>query len=237
MKILMLHDCAYVSLELAKELVNLGVDVSRILYHNKLGFSLTKGFNLLMMLWQTKQSDCDLVHSHYLGPASTIAYLSGKPYIVHVHGSDVRNKHLSTVQKKVLKKSKAIVYATEDSKPFLPEHAIYIETPVGKQFRNLHKKRNIKTAYRTLRYESPEQAVDLMINGLKYEDMPKILNNVERFYDRHTIDNFSKTGLEALACGCTVINNGCSFKGLPKEHEAVNVAKKLERIYSNVINA
>jgi len=227
----MLHDCAYVGLELAKELTPLGVDVSMVQYHNRLGFNLKKGYNLLKMLLRTRRSNCDLVHSHYLGAASTIAYLSRKPYLIHAHGSDVRNKQLSTVQKKVLKKAKAIVYSTEDLKPFLPEHAIYLETPVGSQFRNMHKKRGIKTAYRTLRYESPEQSVDLTIDDIKYEDMPTVLNNVEIFYDRHTINNFSKTGLEALACGCTVVNNGCFFRGLPKEHEAVNVAKKLKEVY------
>jgi len=237
MKVLMLHDCAYVGYELTKELVNLDVVVTTLCYYNNLGFNISKGYNLLKMLIQTKKSDCDLIHAHYLGSAAVIAYLSRKPYIVHVHGSDVRNKKLSRMQKRVLKKAKTIVYGTQDLKPFLPEDAVYLPTPVGNQFRNMHNKRTIKTAYRTVRYEEPEVFVDNCVESIPYEYMPYILNLVETFYDRHTIPCLSKTAFEALACGCTVINGDQHIQGLPEEHKAKNVALQLEGIYQNVIYA
>ena len=237
MKVLMLHDCAHVGHELTKELVNIDVDVTLLQYHNRLGFNFTKGINLLRMLIACRRSNCDLIHAHFLGAAATVAYYSRKPYIIHVHGSDVRNRKLSSTQKKALKKASAIIYATPDLKQFLPQHAIYLETPVGKQFKNMHKKRHIKSAYRTVKYETSEHPVELLIEGIPYEDMPNLLNTIDMFIDRHTIDSLSKTALEALACGCTVKNGIFHMHGLPEKHKASNVAKKLKGIYTDVIHA
>ena len=232
----MLHDCAYVGYELSRELTKLGVNVRHLLYHNKLGVNLKKGCNLMRMMFQAKTADCDLIHAHYLGVASTIAYLTGKPYIVHAHGYDVRGRNLTVTQKKVLNNAEALIYATPDMEPFVPKDSIYLPTPIGSQFKDLHKQRTIKTAYRPVAYETPLNA-DLMLEGYTYEEMPQVLNTIETFIDRYSIDSLSKTALEALACGCNVKQNGYTVHGLPEQHQAENVAKQLKSVYCDVLNA
>lgn len=233
MKVLMLHDCSFVGFELSKELKRIGVEVEQLNYFDKLGVSFMKGLNITKMLVATVRSDVDLVHSHFLGTASVVAFLSGRPYVVHVHGSDVRNKNLTTVQKTVLKHARAILYATSDLKKRLPRRSIYLPTPVGSQFKNLNLERTFKTAYKPVSYEKTIKC-NLFLRYFRYDEMPKILNTVETFIDRYSVPSLSKTALEALACGCVVVKNGKKLKGLPPEHKARNVALRLYEIYEKL---
>lgn len=235
MKVLMLHDCAYVGYELSKELRKLGVTVDHLQYHNKLGFNFKKLRNIFNMFKKSVTSDADLIHAHYLGTASRIAYFTGIPYVVHCHGSDVRNKRLSRKQKKWLKKAKVILYSTPDLKQFLPTDAVYLPTPIGEQFKDLNIIRFIPDAYRVLKYEKNQNGFGL--KNIPYSDMPDILNTIETFHDRRSIHSLSKTGLEALACGCKVIDFNDNWRyGGSHFHKASIIAAKLKQIYEGILN-
>lgn len=242
LKILMLNDCAYVGYELKKELEsNFDVKINHVLYHNKLGFNFSKILNLVKMFNKTIFCKYDLIHVNYLGIASYIAFLSNKPYIIHVHGSDIRNPKYNTgvkinfIKQRILKNAVNIIYATPDLKKYLPNRSIYLETPVGNQFFNFkYSSRKYDIGYRKVWYEKQDLPYDIVLKDFKYSEMPKILNNIKYFFDRYKIDTLSKTALEALKCGCFVYDSyGRLIIGFPEEHDVKNVAKKLYKIYED----
>ena len=51
------------------------------------------------------------------------------------------------------------------------------------------------------------------------------------------VQTLSKTGLEALACGCKVIQwDGDVIVGLPDEHHPKTVVNKLWELYQTILN-
>ena len=95
-------------------------------------------------------------------------------------------------------------------------------------------KRVINDAFRPVKYE---KNMDFYaIKDIEYKEMPLILNSIKIFHDRKTIKSLSKTALEALACGCKVIDfNGNQHIIFPEKHRADNVAFKLYQIYKGVL--
>ena len=236
MKILMLHDCAFVGYELTRELKKHGVTIKHIQYHNKLGFSLKKGVNIIKALIIIKKFKPDLIHANYLGLPSKMANFSGFPFLIHCHGSDVR-KGLTKSQKRDIKKAEAILYATPDLKYCLPKTAIYLKTPVGPQFKNLKHERIFFNAYRPLKYEYQRYGPTFhKIEHTDYSEMPSLLNQVNTFHDRTTIKSLSKTALESLACGCNVLDYEKKWlRSLPEGHRVSEVAQELLKIYENIL--
>ena len=234
MKVVMIHDCANVGHELIKELKNFNIEINQFLYYDKKGITLSKLVNIPKLLLKIKNYNPDLIHAHYLGYSGMIAKISGRKYIIHVHGSDVRNKTLSFFQEWVLENAICIVYSTPDLKQFLSKRAIYLQTPIGNQFINMKINRVINDAFRPVKYEKNMNFY--AIKDLDYKEMPLILNRIKIFHDRKTIKSLSKTALEALACGCKVIDfNGNQHIIFPEKHRADNVAFKLYQIYKCVL--
>jgi hypothetical protein len=72
---------------------------------------------------------------------------------------------------------------------------------------------------------------------IMYGDMPAFLNKYElyvdvRYVDGKILENLSKTGLEALACGLDVLDYKLNRRhGLPEEYNPMNVTSRLEAIY------
>jgi hypothetical protein len=53
-----------------------------------------------------------------------------------------------------------------------------------------------------------------------------------RYVDNRMLENLSKTALEALACGLSILDYKLGFRrGLPSEHDPINVVKNLSKIY------
>lgn len=228
MRILMLHDCGYVGLEIAKRLRELGFHVDHVLYHTKMGFGLGKVAKIVGMFLRTVGARYDFVYAHYLGVASYIAQLSGLPYVVHCHGSDVRGVTYNSMQRTVLKEADLILYSTRDLAKYLPDRAKWLPTPVGSQFKDLGLNRTIWSAGRRLWYEVPNRDFGLAIEDIDYWDMPDLLNRVDTYVDQHTFEATSKTAYEALACGCRVVSYDGSVRvGLPDRHKVNNVVSRL----------
>ncbi|HKZ61488.1 MAG TPA: hypothetical protein VJZ68_03600 [Nitrososphaera sp.] len=76
-----------------------------------------------------------------------------------------------------------------------------------------------------------------MVAPIMYADMPQFLKRYKvyvdiRHVDKSILQNLSKTALEALACGLDVLDYQLKYhKGLPSEHDPVNVVSRLSSIY------
>jgi hypothetical protein len=72
---------------------------------------------------------------------------------------------------------------------------------------------------------------------IPYDDMPETLGKYHYFIDRHRIQSLSKTALESLAMGLTVIDwKGKELMGLPDKHDPYNVAKRTIEIYDKILS-
>jgi len=122
MKVVMVHDCAYVAYELRKGLVKRGVEVEHVF------FSGSPKVATLKMAWKLRRIKCDLVHAHFCRSSAYAAYLSGKPYIVHCHGSDIRGG-MNWLQRRCIKKARKVLVSTPDLLEILP-NATWLPNPV-----------------------------------------------------------------------------------------------------------
>ena len=83
------------------------------------------------------------------------------------------------------------------------------------------------------------EVYDRTKNPLMFGDMPSFLKKYRVYVDIKYVNNmilesFSKTGLEALACGLKVLNYQLKYhQGLPPEHNPTSVVARLMKIYSS----
>jgi len=229
MKIVMVGDCAYVGYELKRELEKRGIQVQ----HLRFRVNVLDVFRMALKLRNVK---ADLIHAHYCRGAAYACYFSGVPYITHCHGSDVR-KGLNWVQRLCLNRASKILVATPDLLKILP-NATYLPTPVGPQFRDLGFPRKGAVYFRKWYEKPPENTpvpFKILESTVPYKDMPELLNQFEYFIEQHISPILSKTALEALACGCKVVNLANQIlEGLPEQHKVENVVDKLLEIYLDV---
>jgi len=240
MKVLMIGDCAYVAYELARTLRERGYQVKQVTFNH---FSKLRYFKAVWTLLTLPFRSFDLIHAHYLRfPAYAALFastLTGKPFIIHCHGSDVRNKRLNLLQKLCLRKAKKIIVGTPDLQPYVPD-AIWLPTPVGPEFHDLGMCKQGAVYFKHQKDCGLPDFPSYMIKerDQRYVDMPKILNQYEYVLNYH-FSGFtrwlSKLSLEALRCGCkVVVDHGEILEGLPAIHEVDNVVSKLEQIYLEV---
>jgi glycosyltransferase involved in cell wall biosynthesis len=82
------------------------------------------------------------------------------------------------------------------------------------------------------------EVYDRMKNPIMYNAMPDFLRRYKiyidiRYVNKTTLQNLSKTALEALACGLKVLDYQLQYhQGLPREHNPTNVISHLSTIYS-----
>jgi hypothetical protein len=232
-RVLMVSDVAHVGYELSRELTRRGVEVSQLFFDP----SLYPRFSFVKMVWKLREAECDLLHAHYCVSPARASYLSGKPYVVHCHGSDVRNG-VGWSKRLCLERARKVLVATPDLLKVLP-NAIYMPTPVGPQFHNLGLRRK-GAAYFRKPFEKPPKIDWLNITVLDpvfaYEDMPKLLNTFEYFVD-DSLPDLSKTALEALACGGKVVTwkGDAVFEGLPEMHRVEKVVDRLLPVYEEAL--
>jgi len=84
------------------------------------------------------------------------------------------------------------------------------------------------------------QIIDRTKYPISYEKMPEFLKKFDtyvdiRYVNDNLLNNFSKTALEALACGLRVIDYAFrSWNSLPAANEPTNVTKKVLQIYESI---
>ena len=264
MKVVMLHDSAYVGAAFAKWLRRMGVEVKTMLLQ-----SVLKTTRVLRSI------DADLVHAHYARVPAWAALLSGKRFVVHCHGDDIRHGY-SLLNKLALKKASLILHSTPDLEG-LVKRSVYLPNPVDTELfqprRNVVKvKRALyfthQTAHPKTRGEEPlrgivdacrEADVEVTIlpkGSAKYEDMPSLLPSYDMFLDHWMCKAYSKTVLEAMRMCIPVIGYETPLEELkqkiiavkenPKplierglriveEHKPEKVAAKLNQLYLTVL--
>jgi hypothetical protein len=148
----------------------------------------------------------------------------------------------------------AVIVATPDLLHCVPKSTL-IANPVDlehfrpDEFRQIKKealtlKTEITNAQWTLDYcKNNNISVNIEVydrtkKPIMYADMPSFLKDYEFYVDikyvnTKVLESLSKTGLEALACGLTVINYELNYQqGLPPEHDPKNIVLHLVDIYS-----
>lgn len=195
---------------------------------------------VLTALW--KAWNYDIMHVDSLDKILwPMHILCHQPLIMHYHGTELR-----TNKRKRWKNADKILYSTPDLKPYLPETATYLPTPIDTEtFTDLRQPRK-EAVYFPHWYEPENLAWKVAENyGLSlhvqsdfvpYAEMPKFLNQYEYVIDRFQIHSLSRLALEALASGCKVICwDGQILDRFPSEHRVENVAKQLHQIYMSVL--
>ena len=82
------------------------------------------------------------------------------------------------------------------------------------------------------------EVIDRTKNPILYADIPNFMRGYRTYVDIRyvndiVLENLSSTALQSLACGLSVLDYKLQFRrGLPSEHDAVNVASQLSQIYS-----
>jgi len=212
MKIVMVNDCAYVGYELRRELIKRGFEVEHVFFTTS---RLPKVATLKMAV-KLRRIKCDLIHAHFCRSAAYAAYLSGNPYIVHCHGTDIRGG-VSWLKRRCLKKGKKVLVSTPDLLEILPS-ATWLPNPVDmERFKPLKEHDGKKVLYFPHWYEDLTEELkgiceklgcDLTVPrfySVPYEKLHLFLNEFDIFVDRFSIKSYSKTALEAMSCGIPVI--------------------------------
>ena len=211
LEIVMVHDCAYVGYELRRGLVNKGIKVQHLFFEE-----VPSKIATLKMALKLRRMRCDVIHAHFCRSPAYASYLSGTPYIIHCHGTDVR-WGMNWLQKKCLKKAKKVLVSTPDLLEVFPD-ATWLPNPVDtERFRSLKQHSENKILYFPQWYEdlsgelkriSEKFGYDITaysVHPIPYEKMHLFLNEFDIFVDRFSIKSYSKTALEAMACGIPVI--------------------------------
>lgn len=260
MKIAMVHDCAFVGYELRKELTRRGFEVKQLDFRGQHAKIAT-----LKMAYSLRKADCDIIHAHFARSSIYASYLSGKSYIAHCHGTDIR-WGMNWLQKKCLKNAEKVLVSTPDLLEILP-NATWLPNPTDvERFKPLKKHDENKLLYFPRWYEDHSDVLkemcaklgyDLTIQkfySVPYEEMHLFLNQFDIFIDRLLIEAYSKTAIEAMACGIPTIgwehdlNYLEQMKDMEKRrrlaeaqrnyvlkiHDSRKVTKKLISIYEEV---
>ncbi|HKX98040.1 MAG TPA: hypothetical protein VJL78_09450 [Candidatus Nitrosocosmicus sp.] len=175
-------------------------------------------------------------------------------YIKNHRKSIIRKRSNATVEKLADK----VLVSTPDLVPLVKKGSILLHNPVDTEhFDKKQSHRPIKRAF-TFATESTSDkdwiidfckknglgyvmVIDRTKNPIVYSQMPVFLRGFETYVDIRYINNqqiksYSKTALESLACGLTVIDHDLKvIQGLPEQHNPINVVQKLEGIYEEVI--
>lgn len=162
--------------------------------------------------------------------------------------------HLNSLRVTAQQLADEILVSTPDLLP-LVKNGIYfpnlIDMDLFKRIHNIEGKREAliinneaTNTQKSLEY-CKENNVDLDIeiynridNPLMYSEMPNLLRKYKiyvdvRFSGNQLITGMSKTALESLACGLTVLDNKLEYiKSFPKVHEPDIVINKLLELYS-----
>ena len=84
------------------------------------------------------------------------------------------------------------------------------------------------------------EVIDRTKNPILYADIPDFIRGYRTYVDIRyvndiVLENLSSTALQSLACGLSVLDYKLQFRsGLPSDHDAVNVASQLSKIYSDL---
>jgi hypothetical protein len=168
---------------------------------------------------------------------------------VYFHGSKLRTlppEQIPEIEKKV----KGIILSTPDLLQYCP-NGFVLPQPVDLElFKNFNKPRSydqvtINRSYQRdyieplikTRYPKCDYVVRNTTRPIPYDKMPDYLNNIKTYIDwkfdyskpnPKTINAYSTTALQALSCGCTVVNSNAVrlSKTLLRKHDSKIVVQE-----------
>jgi len=198
-------------------------------------------------LWLARKFD--IVHVHDFDKFVPLLkfFYRCKPVVLHYHGSRIRGRWKE--RKKYWNKADVLLYSVKDvESENMPETAIWMPNPVDTEFfKPLNVNREPNSALSIDTYLDKEKALQYALKhnlkltvkkaDIPYKLMPSLLNRFEYYIDVKTTGfSMSKTGLEALACGCKVINyHGEIVDRLPDEHKPEHVVSELMETYDKIL--
>jgi glycosyltransferase involved in cell wall biosynthesis len=159
---------------------------------------------------------------------------------------------------KAQKLADAVCVSTPDLLSLVRSDSIHIPIPIDTEHfsSNTDSKRELKDAF-TINSEvtNIQRALDLCNenqislkidvidrtkNPIMYSAIPDFIRGYKNYVDIRYVndiilENLSSTALQSLACGLSVLDYKLQFRStLPREHDAVNVASQLSKIYSSL---
>lgn len=222
MRVVIINDCAYVGLTLARELRRRGIEVE---YYPRGVSLLDKTVKAAINVIRAVSKKA-IIHVNYAWQDAWLASLLKKLQlkkldVLHCHGSDVRWRQYEKFGWLVrfsLRSAKKILVSTPDLLEHVP-NAIYLPNPIDTEmFRPLGSESPPRALYQRLWYEKlPEEIPKLLKENeieleileskpYKWEEMPSVLNQYGVFISRFTIPSYTKTCLEAMSCGLATID-------------------------------
>jgi len=201
----------------------------------------------------------DLIHVHALDKIVPWIkrFYPKKPVLLHYEGSNVRGQW--SKRRKYWQVADKITVSTSDLLEGAPEGVTWQPNPVdtdlfyasakgrkkGHAFHIAHDADDLARKY------SENRKLELTIHDrssepISYTEMGDVLSSYEYYIDvkrsysqgarGKLIQVLSKTGLEALACECKVINwNDEVLTGLPDEHRPENVVAEIWKKYQDLL--
>lgn len=194
----------------------------------------------------------DIVHVHSLDRVVPwVKRIYGKPVVMHYHGTDIEGRW----DEKRPRWSKAdyLAVSTPNLLDGAPPNAVHVANPIDTDmFRPSPGERGPKSAV-SFRYGMDREAeavaakMGLSLTWLDrwsvaHAEMPHVLSKYAYYVDMRkppdhvAARSIGKAALEALACGCSVVDwSGRVVKGLPPENDPGNVAAKWNEVYSGLL--
>ena len=194
----------------------------------------------------------DLVHVHSLDRiVPWVKRIYGKPVVMHYHGTDIEGRW----EEKRPRWSKAdyVAVSTPNLLAGAPARAVHVHNPIDTDIFGPAPVPREPASAVSFHYGMDAEAaaaakkLGLALSWLdrwsvRHEDMPNVLSKYEYYIDMrkppaHLVArSVGKAALEALACGCSVVDwNGEVIRGLPEENDPRRVAAKWNVVYSGLL--
>jgi glycosyltransferase involved in cell wall biosynthesis len=194
----------------------------------------------------------DIVHVHSLDRiVPWVKQVHSKPVVMHYHGTDIEGRWPE--KKPRWSRADYVAVSTPNLLEGAPAGAVHVPNPVDTDiFKPVGTERDPRSAL-SFRYgmdvEADEAARKLGLTiawldrgRVPHDKMPEILSKYAYYIDMrkppsHVVArSVGKAALEALACGCSVIDwSGKVITGFPPENDPRNVATKWHEIYVGLL--
>ncbi len=202
-----------------------------------------------------KSRSSDLVHVHSLDRIVPWLKRVGprRPAVINYHGTDIEGRWEDKEDR--WKRADAVVCSTTNLLVGAPPSAVHIPNPVDTGLFRPAGGRPPPGSAITFRYgadaeaEASARKLGLTLTTLErgsvpHVRMPDILSKSEYYIDvkrgnsGSILQALSLTALEALACGCKVVDwEGMVRQGLPTENEPRAVAERWHELYTRLLES
>ncbi len=243
LKVLFVHDCASVCHDIAPHLNDLGIETEFL-----------KLAPVRKMASSIRKSKADLVHANYIRSPAYAAFLSGKKYVLHAHGDDIRYG-LSFLQKVSIWRSSLNLFDTEDISGIIKGSKLLPRPVDMNRFYPRAEPEERKAVYFMTTTSDPrlrknesnyiEKMKDYNVTivpsmtSIPYEQMPEFLSQFSLLFDKQFPETeYSKLALECMAMKIEVYKKELNYQSpdenyeyVKENHNSRRVAEKLRDYY------